>query len=82
MPVPGLNEYATNGSVWDFTDPAHPVKVGDLPGIFQASGVYDPVTKQMVIVGNTSNKVGDTTRGLWTSGPIDPAHPNNWISSL
>lgn len=82
VPVPGLNEFATNGSVWDFADPAHPVKVGDLPGIFQASGVYDPVTKQMVIVGNTSNKIGDTTRGLWTSGPIDPARPNDWINSL
>jgi hypothetical protein len=80
--VPGTNEFATTGSVWDFTDPAHPVKVGDLPGIFQGSGVYDPITKQMVIVGNTSNRIGDTTRGLWTSGPIDPAHPNSWITSL
>jgi hypothetical protein len=81
VPVPGVNEYATNGSVWDYSNPAHPVKVGDLPGVFQASGVYDPATKQMVIVGNTSNKIGDTTRGLWTA-PVDPAHPNNWISSL
>jgi hypothetical protein len=80
--TPGFNEYATNGSVWDYTDPAHPVKVGDLPGIFQASGVYDPTTNQMVIIGNTSNRTGDLNRGMWVSGPIDPAKPNNWINSL
>ncbi|BBY24078.1 putative alpha/beta hydrolase [Mycobacterium stomatepiae] len=80
--TPGLNEYATNGSVWDYTDPAHPVKVGELPGIFQASGVYDPATNQMVIIGNTSNRTGDLNRGLWVSGPIDPANPNGWMNSL
>jgi len=80
--IPGFNEYATNGSVWDFTDPAHPVKVGDLPGIYQASGTYDPATNQMVIIGNTSNRTDDTTRGLWVSRPIDPAKPNSWIGSL
>lgn len=80
--IPGFNEYATNGSVWDYTDPAHPVKVGDLPGIYQASGVYDPATNQMVIIGNTSNKTGDLTRGMWVSGPIDPAKPNSWVNSL
>jgi hypothetical protein len=80
--TPGLNEYATNGTVWDYSDPAHPVKVGDLPGIFQASGVYDPATNQMVIIGNTSNRTGDLTRGLWVSGPIDPANPNGWMNSL
>lgn len=78
----GVNEYATNGSVWDYTDPNHPVKEGDLPGIYQASGVYDPATKQMVIIGNTSKRVGDTNRGLWVSGPVDPAEPNSWINSL
>lgn len=80
--TPGFNEFATNGSVWDYTDPTHPVKVGELPGIYQASGVYDPATNQMVIVGNTSNRVGDTTRGMWVSGPIDPAKPNSWINNL
>ncbi|MEE6177886.1 putative alpha/beta hydrolase [Mycobacterium sp. 050134] len=80
--IPGFNQYATNGSVWDFTDPNHPVSLGDLPGIFQASGAYDPATKQMVIVGNTSNRVGDTNRGLWVSAPIDPAKPNGWVNSL
>lgn len=77
-----INPYVGSSSVWDYTNPDHPVKVGDLPGIFQGSGVYDPVTKQMVIVGNSSNRVGDTARGMWTSGPIDPAHPNDWINSL
>jgi hypothetical protein len=81
-PAPGDNPYATNGTVWDFTDPNHPVKVGDLPGISQASGVYDPTTNQMVIVGNTGNKTGDLTRGLWVSGPVAPANPNGWMSSL
>ncbi|ABK64609.1 MULTISPECIES: hypothetical protein [Mycobacterium avium complex (MAC)] len=80
--VPGVNQFVTNGAVWDYTDPAHPVKVGDLPGIYQASGVYDAATNQMVIVGNTSNRNGDLTRGMWVSGPIDPAQPNSWISSL
>ena len=80
--TPGFNEYATNGSVWDYTNPNHPVKVGELPGIFQASGVYDPATNQMVITGNTSNRTGDLTRGLWVSGPIDPANPNGWMNSL
>lgn len=80
--IPGFNQYATNGSVWDFTDPNHPVKVGDLPGIYQASGAYDPATNQMVIIGNTSNREGDLTRGMWVSGPIDPAKPNSWVNSL
>ncbi|WP_234821465.1 hypothetical protein [Mycolicibacter virginiensis] len=80
--APGINEFVTNGAVWDYTDPAHPVKVGDLPGIYQASGVYDAATNQMVIVGNTSNRNGDLTRGLWVSGPIDPAQPNSWVNSL
>ena len=77
-----INPYVGTSSVWDYTDAAHPVKVGDLPGIFQGSGVYDQNTHQMVIVGNGSNRIGDTTRGLWVSAPIDPAHPNNWINSL
>ncbi|MCV7426861.1 putative alpha/beta hydrolase [Mycobacterium montefiorense] len=78
----GVTQFATNGSVWDYTDPAHPVKVGDLPGIFQASGAYDPATGRMVIVGNTSNRTGDLNRGMWVSGPIDPANPNGWVTSL
>lgn len=77
-----INPFVSNGSVWDYTDPLHPVKVGDLPGIFQASGAYDPATNQMVIIGNTSDRIGDTARGLWVSDPIDPAHPNNWINTL
>lgn len=79
---PGVNQFATNGSVWDFTDPAQPVNLGELPGIYQASGAYDPRTKQMVIVGNTSNRTGDLTRGMWVSEPVDPANPNGWMSSL
>jgi len=80
--TPGVSPYVTNGSVWDYTNPAHPVKVGDLPNIFQASGVYDPTTNQMVIIGNATNRTGDLTRGLWMSGPIDRAKPNSWIGSL
>lgn len=79
---PGINEYATNGSVWDFTDPNHPVKLGELPGIYQASGTYDAANNRMVIIGNTSNKTGDLSRGMWVSGPIDPAKPNSWMNSL
>jgi hypothetical protein len=36
----------------------------------------------MVIVGNASNKTGDLTRGLWVSGPVDPANRNGWMNSL
>jgi hypothetical protein len=78
----GINQYATNGAVWDFTNPNHPVKVGELPGIYQASGAYDPNTHQMVIIGNTSNRTGDLNRGMWVSAPIDPAKPNDWINTL
>ncbi|WP_374021941.1 hypothetical protein [Mycobacterium sp. HNNTM2301] len=80
--VPGYNQFATNGDVWDYSDPNHPVKVGDLPGIYQASGVYDPATNQMVVIGNTSNREGDLQRGMWVSGPIDPRNPNGWINNL
>ena len=34
--------------------------------------------RQMVVVGNTSNRVGDTTRGLWVA-PVDPANPNDYF---
>ncbi|MGB3523877.1 MAG: hypothetical protein WBA50_20630 [Mycobacterium sp.] len=79
---PGISPWATNGTVWDFTDPNHPVRVGDLPGIFQASGAYDAATNQMVIIGNASNTENDLTRGMWVSAPIDPANPNGWVSTL
>ena len=55
-PAAGDSPWVSNGSVWDFTGPAHPFKVGDLPGIYQASGVYDSATTQMFIIGNGSGQ--------------------------
>ena len=81
-PAAGDSPWVSNGSVWDFTGPAHPFKVGDLPGIYQASGVYDSATTQMFIIGNGSGQEGDLTRGLWVSRPINPSNPNGWISNL
>jgi hypothetical protein len=79
----GTNEFATAGSVYDFTDPAHPVKVADLTGIFQASGAYDAASNRMVIVGNTSNLENpNLPRGLWVSDPINPNSPNSWVNTL
>jgi hypothetical protein len=68
--------------VWDYTDPNHPVKVGELPGIYQASGAFDPATGRMVVIGNGSDKTGDLTRGMWVSDPVDATNPNGWMNTL
>nr|WP_082959607.1 hypothetical protein [Mycobacterium sp. E2462] len=48
-------------------DLAHPDKVlYTLHGISQASGVFDPNTGKMIIMGNTA----DGQRGLWESAPV------------
>jgi hypothetical protein len=74
-------EYATpDTTVVDLNDPSHPI--GMLPGISQASGVYDPKTNRMVIVGNTGPHPGDRTRMLYVSDPIDPRNPNGWMQTL
>ncbi|GAB1811157.1 putative alpha/beta hydrolase [Mycobacterium sp. MUNTM1] len=78
----GQSPWVSNGSVWDYTDPNHPVKVGDLPQIYQGSGAFDPATGRMVIIGNGSGQEADSTRGMWVSDPVDPANPNGWLSSL
>lgn len=49
-------------------------------GISQASGVYDPASGTMMIVGNVGQ---DGQRALWQSAPVaagDP--PNAWMNSL
>jgi hypothetical protein len=74
-------EYATaDTTVVDMNDPTK--SIGILPGISQASGVYDPKTNRMVIVGNTGPHPGDRTRMLYMSDPIDPANPNAWMQTL
>jgi hypothetical protein len=74
-------EYATaDTTVVDMNDPSK--SIGILPGISQASGVYDPKTNRMVIVGNTGPHPGDRTRMLYMSDPIDPANPNAWMQTL
>ena len=46
--------------------------------IGQASGVYDPSTHKMYIVGNPN---GTGQRTLY-SAPYDPANPNGWMGNL
>jgi hypothetical protein len=74
-------EYATaDTTVVDMNDPSK--SIGVLPGISQASGVYDPKTNRMIVVGNTGPHPGDRTRTLYKSEPIDPANPNAWMQTL
>lgn len=72
-------DYATpDTTVVDLNDPSK--RIGVLPGISQASGVYDPATNRMVIVGNDGP--GDRTRRLYMSDPVDPKNPNGWMQTL
>lgn len=49
-------------------------------GISQASGVYDPASGTMIIVGNIGQ---DGQRAMWQSDPIAPgAPPGSWMNSL
>ncbi|SPM36978.1 hypothetical protein MRAB57_4821 [Mycobacterium rhizamassiliense] len=53
---------------------------GQQVGISQASGVYDPKTNRMVIVGNVG---ADGQRALWQSDPIKPGDsPNAWMNTM
>ena len=76
------NIYVTNGSAWDYTVRHRTVKVGDLPQIYQASGVFDQKTGRMVIIGNSSDRLDEQDRGLWVSDRVDPSKPNTWIPTL
>ncbi|MUL85738.1 MULTISPECIES: hypothetical protein [unclassified Mycolicibacterium] len=74
-------EYATaDTTVVDLANPSKRIDV--LSGISQASGVYDPKTNRMIIVGNTGPHPGDRTRMLYMSEPINPADPDGWINTL
>jgi hypothetical protein len=74
-------QYATaDTTVVDMSDPSK--SIGILPGISQASGVYDPKTNRMVVVGNTGPHPGDRTRMLYMSDPVDPDNPNGWMQTL
>jgi hypothetical protein len=79
---------APESHVQNLADPAH--DLGALHGtllnsnqtapISQASGVYNPRTQQMVIVGNIG---ADGQRALWQSDPIKPGDPPNaWMNSM
>lgn len=74
--------------VQNLADPTH--DLGPLQGtllnssqkvnISQASGVYDPKTNRMVIVGNVG---ADGQRALWQSDPIKPGDsPNAWMNTM
>ena len=76
--VPNPNYATPDTTVVDLNDPSK--RIGVLPGISQASGVYDPATNRMVIVGNDGPN--DRTRRLYMSDPIDPKNPNGWMQTL
>ncbi len=69
-------------TVVDLADPSQRLgALSDTSGtdIGQASGVYDPATNTMWIVGNVN---GTGQRGMWQSAPIDRGNPNGWVSTL
>lgn len=87
---PGTNpkDYiAPESHVQNLADPTHdlgPLRgtllSGGTAGISQASGVYDPATQRMMIVGNIGS---DGQRALWASAPIKPGDsPNAWMNSM
>ncbi|BBY33405.1 hypothetical protein BST33_09810 [Mycolicibacter minnesotensis] len=82
------NYIAAESRVQDLADPASdlgpllgtPLGADTKVGISQASGVYDPASATMVIVGNAGQ---DGQRALWQSAPVaagDPPHA--WMNSL
>ncbi|MFT9662964.1 hypothetical protein ACM0CQ_11975 [Mycobacteroides abscessus subsp. abscessus] len=77
----GVAEFVTNGSVYDVSNPASPKKLGDLPQIYQASGVVtnEGGQQRVTLIGNSSSE--DTVRQMWTA-PYDPKNPNSWINNL
>lgn len=82
------NYIAPESRVQDLSDPATdlgpllgtPLGADTKVGISQASGVYDPASGTMMIVGNVGQ---DGQRALWQSAPVaagDPPHA--WMNSL
>ncbi|OBI07974.1 hypothetical protein A5715_16655 [Mycolicibacter heraklionensis] len=82
------NYIAPESRVQNLADPATdlgpllgtPIGSDTKVGISQASGVYDPASGTMVIVGNVGQ---DGQRALWQSAPVaagDPPHA--WMNSL
>lgn len=63
-------------------DLANPSKIIGASKLAQSSGAYDPVSNTMLIAGNVTANVRDSTRALYQSAPIDPANPNGWINTL
>lgn len=76
--VPNPNYATPDTTVVDLNDPSK--RIGVLPGISQASGVYDPATNRMVIVGNDGPN--ERTRRLYMSDPVDPKNPDGWMQTL
>jgi len=78
---------APESHVQDLADPTHdlgPLQgislTGSKVGISQASGVYDPKTNRMMIIGNIGP---DGQRALWQSDPIKPTDsPNAWMNNM
>jgi hypothetical protein len=69
-------------TVVDLANPSQSIGVlQDSSGtsIGQASGVYDPATNTMWVVGNVN---GTGARGMWQSTPINKGNPNGWVSTL
>ncbi|MCV7194113.1 hypothetical protein [Mycolicibacterium brumae] len=71
------NSFVTpNSAIVDLADPSK--IIGHAP-VAQASGVYDPATNRMYVVGNPGDGHG-RDREMWRSAPIDHNNPNGWAS--
>ncbi|ORB47472.1 hypothetical protein BST43_25980 [Mycobacteroides saopaulense] len=63
-------------------DLANPSKIIGASPVAQSRGAYDPVSNTMLVAGNVTANLRDSTRALYQSAPIDPANPNGWINTL
>ncbi|MBS9534867.1 hypothetical protein KIH27_14840 [Mycobacterium sp. M1] len=75
--VPNESYVTPNSAIVDLKNPSK--VIGKAP-VAQASGVYDPATNTMYVVGNPGDGHGDV-RELWQSAPVDPNNPNSWASN-
>ncbi len=64
-------------------DLAHPDKIIGTSPLAQTSGAYDPVSKTMLLAGNTSATPEDPVRALYQSDPIKATDgPYDWIKTV
>jgi len=81
-----LSYAAKDTQVWSFADPEHPVKIGTLPNISQASVTYNSGEGKWVVTGNaaTADPSGKVTglgsRTIWTA--TDSAGNSSWMNGI